>query len=103
MLSWSPCTEAGCCLRIHVRDDLDDQRTAFVACVLELLLIRPPGRAGAITMHPASHHFGSIFRAVHLYGSPGFGLGKANCGYKFEAGAVPASSAYSGSLGSLNR
>jgi hypothetical protein len=71
-------------LRILVRDYFDEQRTVPLACVLELLLIRPAGRTSAITVHPAEPPFRVHFPDGYLCGSTGLGLGKANCGYKFH-------------------
>jgi hypothetical protein len=63
---------------------LEDQRAALFARMLELLLIRPAGRTGAIAVHPAEPPFRVHFPDSHLSDRPGLGLGKANCGYKFH-------------------
>jgi len=75
---------------ILVGNYLDEQRTAPLACVLQLLLIRPARRTDVITMHPAEPPFRVHFLDGDLCGRPSFGLSKADCGYKFQVNRLGA-------------
>src|SRR5258705_11961471 len=68
-------------LMIFVGNYLEDQRAALFAGVLDLLLVRPPGRTVAIPMHSAEPPFRVLFPTVISAEA----LSKANCGYKFHA------------------